>query len=497
MKKHKKKLELRTTAIMSERTSARIRFGAMAVATGAVLTMGLAVPTFALEIKTMTPEELRAIMDKEHPNKPEGSWEIEPLKSLPPSYEGHVHVPMPFANGKLALNLDRIDRTNSEIEFSIDKNWLGNRRIKRIGFAAVRWYGFAIDNSGLYEANTFDNEWTTKLFTSKVDYEEITDRHESNGRYFWIKPTFDLFYEWSNDIVFVLQLDDNTYYNGRVIFKSDCMANWYEGKACRAKSYDETKTMWNVGYEAEEAPKKKYEVGMSVSEANGYMNGDMQSETPGAPVEPEKPETPVEPEKPEIPAEPEKPVVPTEPEKPVVPIKPEEPIKPEVPVEPEKPKNTEEPEKKEMESSNETTVEIGKTEKETENENTPEGKNEEKNEKTLKVHMAGRRPYEMRLSTQNTSNQQNENNENTEVDEAETTEIEADETEENNNDGASETEEKNEQLPAEVPKLGEVKKEFSIFNQWWAWLIAGTIVGAILHKIFLSIHSKKQESISD
>ena len=83
------------------------------------------------------------------------------------------------------------------------------------------------------------------------------------------------------------------------------------------------------------------------------------------------------------------------------------------------------------------------------------------------------------------------------MDEAETTEIEADETEENNNDGASETEEKNEQLPAEVPKLGEVKKEFSIFSQWWVWLIAGTIVGAILHKIFLSIHSKKQESISD
>ena len=48
-----------------------------------------------------------------------------------------------------------------------------------------------------------------------------------------------------------------------------------------------------------------------------------------------------------------------------------------------------------------------------------------------------------------------------------------------------------------VPKLGEAKKEGNIiFNLWWVWFIAGTIMGATLCKIFLSIHSKKDETIS-
>ena len=78
-----------------------------------------------------------------------------------------------------------------------------------------------------------------------------------------------------------------------------------------------------------------------------------------------------------------------------------------------------------------------------------------------------------------------------------------DSTEIDSSDSAEEKVEKDEQsedkekTDQEIPKLGEVKKEFNILSQWWTWLIAGTIVGAILHKIFLSIRSKKHETISD
>ena len=47
----------------------------------------------------------------------------------------------------------------------------------------------------------------------------------------------------------------------------------------------------------------------------------------------------------------------------------------------------------------------------------------------------------------------------------------------------------------EVPKLGEIKNERN-FILWWVWFIIGTVVGATLHKIFLSIRSKKK-SISN
>ena len=204
--------------------------GLLTVAASAVMAMNFSVPTMATnKMLSMNAN----VPNQEHPNVPEGNWEIEPLKSLPPKYDGHIHLPVPFVDGKLAVSLDRIDRTNSQIEFSISKKWLGQHKIKRIGFASVRWYGFAIDNAGLYEANKFDDEWTTKLLASKFDYEEIKDRHDTGERYFWIKPTFDLFYEWSNDVVFMVQLDDGQYYNGRVLFKDDCMGDWYLGKDCR------------------------------------------------------------------------------------------------------------------------------------------------------------------------------------------------------------------------------------------------------------------------
>ena len=141
------------------------------------MALSFASPISALGKATTTSTENKGskkVVYPEHPNAPEGDYEIAPMKIAPPSYEGHVHMPMPFVNGKLAMSLDRIDRTNSEIEFSVDKSWLGNRKIKRLGVASIRWYGFAIDNSGLYEANTFDNEWTIKMFASKADYEGLS-----------------------------------------------------------------------------------------------------------------------------------------------------------------------------------------------------------------------------------------------------------------------------------------------------------------------------------
>ena len=244
MSKHNRKIQLEATTVATERVSARMRIGAITMATSAVMALSFASPISALGKATTTSTENKGskkVVYPEHPNAPEGDYEIAPMKIAPPSYEGHVHMPMPFVNGKLAMSLDRIDRTNSEIEFSVDKSWLGNRKIKRLGVASIRWYGFAIDNSGLYEANTFDNEWTTKMFASKADYEGLSDRHESKDRYFWVRPTFDLFYEWSNDVVFVLQLDDNTYYNGRVYFKEDCLLHWIEGRNCVVDKYDQSK----------------------------------------------------------------------------------------------------------------------------------------------------------------------------------------------------------------------------------------------------------------
>lgn len=480
MSKHNRKVQLEATTVATERVSARMRIGAITMATSAVMALSFASPISALGKVTTTSNENKGskkVVYPEHPNAPEGDYEIAPMKIAPPSYEGHVHMPMPFVNGKLAMSLDRIDRTNSEIEFSVDKSWLGNRKIKRLGVASIRWYGFAIDNSGLYEANTFDNEWTIKMFASKADYEGLSDRHESKDRYFWVRPTFDLFYEWSNDVVFVLQLDDNTYYNGRVYFKEDCLLHWIEGRNCVVDKYDQPKTMHNVSYKAVAAPKKKYTTGMIPREADGYANTDINA------VEPEKPVTP------EKPVVPEKPVIP---EKPVTPEKPEE-------------KNK---------TEDETSIEIGKSEeakKTAGSENKSEDRSDEKNkekteikpetqnvEKSSMHNNFSRRSLGV-VTAQSITENPKDDTENTGADSVDSTEIESSDSAEEKveKDEQSEDKEKTDQEATEVPKLGEVKKEFNIFSQWWTWLIAGTIVGAILHKIFLSIRSKKHETISD
>lgn len=280
--------------------------GILTAAVSAAMIMNFSVPTMATNKMMLMGAN---VPYPEHPNAPEGNWEIEPLKSLPPKYDGHIHLPIPFVDGKLAVSLDRIDRTNSQIEFSISKKWLGQHKIKRIGFASVRWYGFAIDNAGLYEANKFDDEWTTKLLASKFDYEEIKDQHDAGERYFWIKPTFDLFYEWSNDIVFMVQLDDGQYYNGRVLFKDDCMGEWYPGKDCRVKSFDITKTSWNVRYAIHDAP-KKYQEGMKLRTEDGYLNSDAITEKKEDEVrleEPKKPDAPKPSDKTKESEEPKKP----------------------------------------------------------------------------------------------------------------------------------------------------------------------------------------------
>ena len=457
MSKHNRKVQLEATTVATERVSARMRIGAITMATSAVMALSFASPISALgKATTMSTENKgsKKVVYPEHPNAPEGDYEIAPMKIAPPSYEGHVHMPMPFVNGKLAMSLDRIDRTNSEIEFSVDKNWLGNRKIKRLGVASIRWYGFAIDNSGLYEANTFDNEWTIKMFASKADYEGLSDRHESKDRYFWVRPTFDLFYEWSNDVVFVLQLDDNTYYNGRVYFKEDCLLHWIEGRNCVVDKYDQSKTMRNVSYKAVAAPKKKYTIGMIPREVDGYANTDINA------VEPEKPEE----------------------------------------------KNK---------TEDETSIEVGRSEetkKTAESENESEDKSDEKNKEKTEVESKtqnvekssmhnnfSRRSLGVVTAQSITESQESDTENTVETGSVDSTEIESSDSAEEKveKNEQSEDKEKTDQEATEIPKLGEVKKEFNIFSQWWTWLIAGTIVGAILHKIFLSIRSKKHETISD
>ena len=103
------------------------------------------------------------------------------------------------------------------------------------------------------------------------------------------------------------------------------------------------------------------------------------------------------------------------------------------------------------------------------------------------------------VTAQSITENPKDDTENTGADSVDSTEIESSDSAEEKveKDEQSEDKEKTDQEATEIPKLGEVKKEFNIFSQWWTWLIAGTIVGAILHKIFLSIRSKKHETISD
>ena len=103
------------------------------------------------------------------------------------------------------------------------------------------------------------------------------------------------------------------------------------------------------------------------------------------------------------------------------------------------------------------------------------------------------------VTAQSITESQESDTENTGTGSVDSTEIESSDSAEEKveKDEQSEDKEKTDQEATEIPKLGEVKKEFNILSQWWTWLIAGTIVGAILHKIFLLIRSKKHETISD
>lgn len=450
--------------------------GLLTVAASAVMAVNFSVPTMAMnKMLSMNAN----VPNQEHPNVPEGNWEIEPLKSLPPKYDGHIHLPVPFVDGKLAVSLDRIDRTNSQIEFSISKKWLGQHKIKRIGFASVRWYGFAIDNAGLYEANKFDDEWTTKLFASKFDYEEIKDRHDTGERYFWIKPTFDLFYEWSNDVVFMVQLDDGQYYNGRVLYKDDCMGEWYPGKDCRVKSFDTTKTSWNARYAIHDAP-KKYQEGMKLKTEDGYLNSDVATEKKESEIRPE------EPKKPNTPKTPNK-------EKESEGVK-----KPEVPKTPDEKKVSEESKKPEKQEETKNKKEIDKEDKVNEHHDVVVEKpqtnlGEVKNIDSVKDKK--RNTGSVLAVEKNSGDEKDSDVENDTKTEIEV-ENEVGAISQDDKDQGKETDGKNGNSLNEVPKLGEIKKENTGISLWWAWFIGGTVLGATLHKIFFSIRSKKK-SISN
>ena len=103
------------------------------------------------------------------------------------------------------------------------------------------------------------------------------------------------------------------------------------------------------------------------------------------------------------------------------------------------------------------------------------------------------------VTAQSITENPKDDTENTGANSVDSTEIDSSDSAEEKveKDEQSEDKEKTDQEATEIPKLGEVKKEFNILSQWWTWLIAGTIVGVILHKIFLSIRSKKHETISD
>ena len=106
---------------MNKRHIKKIKTGAIMMVMSTAIVMNLAPSTFALggDAKGTETTENTDIDDREHPNKPEGSWKIEKPKMLPPSYDGHVHVPIPFVDGKLAVNMDRLDRTNRKDWFCI------------------------------------------------------------------------------------------------------------------------------------------------------------------------------------------------------------------------------------------------------------------------------------------------------------------------------------------------------------------------------------------
>lgn len=490
--------------------------GLLTVAASAVMAMNFSVPTMATnKMLSMSAN----VPNQEHPNVPEGNWEIEPLKSLPPKYDGHIHLPVPFVDGKLAVSLDRIDRTNSQIEFSISKKWLGQHKIKRIGFASVRWYGFAIDNAGLYEANKFDDEWTTKLLASKFDYEEIKDRHDTGERYFWIKPTFDLFYEWSNDVVFMVQLDDGQYYNGRVLFKDDCMGEWYPGKDCRVKSFDTTKTSWNARYVVHDAP-RKYQEGMKLKAEDGYLNSDAvteKKENGTYPEEPKKPDNSKTSNGKKKPEESKKPDTPKASDEKKIPEESKKPEKQDETTRKENSGDSKESEKTDKKTEGEPKNKAGELAEKKNEEGGAKNKEEINKEDKVNEHhnVVVEKPQtnlgEVKntdytkdrkrnnvsvLATEKTTEDGNgsdtENDTKTEIE----VENEVGTISQDDKDQSKEIGNKNDGSLNEVPKLGEIKKENTGISLWWAWFIGGTVLGAILHKIFFSIRSKKK-SISN
>ena len=75
-----------------------------------------------------------------------------------------------------------------------------------------------------------------------------------------------------------------------------------------------------------------------------------------------------------------------------------------------------------------------------------------------------------------------------------------DEAEENTDSEERKTDlsgENKDQKTLEVPKLGESEKRIYLFSLWWLWLIIGMIIGASVHKIFLSVVKFKKKGISD
>ena len=386
-------------------------------------------------------------------------WKDTPPKIIPENYVGHVHKWMPFVDGKLAMSMERIDRTNGEIEFSIDRKWLNGRKIKRVGFAAVKWYDIAINHSDIYEANEWDNEWAINIYKSK-DNEPISDMHDSTDRIFWIKTVdFNLAYETTNDIVFVLYLDDGVYYNGRVKY-NDC--DWYPGYSCRVEKYDETKTSENVKYEPYRSP-RKYVEGMAVRIAEGYTYDDNRVRVlPMRPSDPslKLPDTP----KPEQP-------------KPEVP-KPEQ-SKPEVPKSESGKTEVKQPQSVSKNNVNSETVATLTTSMQQE-----EGRN---------------RTGNVLANNDDASKNSGQDNEDVEVEPLNNEENEVDKNKASDQENISDEDKtsKNEKI-SKVPKLGDVNKQSDIFSIWWVWLLVGTGVSTVIFKIFLPVlKNRKKKTISD
>ena len=303
---------------------------------------------------------------------------------------------------------------------------------------------------GKYEVTDFESDSLQEVSENSVERTEADKKKTISVDY--LVKLFSGKLDFSQE-----QLDDGQYYNGRVLFKDDCMGEWYPGKDCRVKSFDTAKTSWNARYAVHDAP-KKYQEGMKLKAEDGYLNSDVvteKKENETHPEEPKKPDTPKNPNGKKDH---------------------EGSKKPDTPKASDEKKISEESKKPE------------KQDETTKKENSGDSRESEKTDK--------KRNNVSVLATEKTTedgnNSDTENDTKTEIE----VENEVGTISQDDKDQSKEIGNKNDSSLNEVPKLGEIKKENTGISLWWAWFIGGTVLGATLHKIFFSIRSKKK-SISN